>query len=249
MLTQAEGSARHVLLVDDDEQFLKAFGANLAVAGYVVTRFSSPSAALGWLTSGGAAEIAVFDWNMPEMDGAELLGAVRRAGLNVPVMFLTSLREPVFEELGLMQGAVDFVDKTKSPSIILKRLEIILGMGKGGSSAPTMTEATGSFDCGELELRVEIKRALWRGAEVKLSLGEFQLVWLLVNRGGDDVSYRELYDHIRGDGFIAGAGDEGYRANVRAMVKRIRGKFCEVDPNFNALENYAGFGYRWRIPR
>ncbi|HEY1430871.1 MAG TPA: DNA-binding response regulator, partial [Stellaceae bacterium] len=37
----------------------------------------------------------------------------------------------------------------------------------------------------------------------------------------------------------------GYRANVRTFIKRIRKKFRDVDPGFDHIENYAGFGYRW----
>ena len=40
-------------------------------------------------------------------------------------------------------------------------------------------------------------------------------------------------------------GAEGYRANVRTFIKRIRKKFRECDPEFDGIENYAGFGYRW----
>ena len=37
----------------------------------------------------------------------------------------------------------------------------------------------------------------------------------------------------------------GYRANVRAFIKRIRQKFRDVDTAFTQIENYPGFGYRW----
>jgi len=40
-------------------------------------------------------------------------------------------------------------------------------------------------------------------------------------------------------------GEIGYRANVRAFIKRIRQKFRDVDPEFTQIENYPGFGYRW----
>jgi two-component system response regulator ChvI len=50
---------------------------------------------------------------------------------------------------------------------------------------------------------------------------------------------------VKGIGFIAGTGTDGYRANVRAMVKRIRQKFKEADKHFTAIHNYPGFGYRW----
>jgi two-component system response regulator ChvI len=33
---------------------------------------------------------------------------------------------------------------------------------------------------------------------------------------------------------------------VRSFIKRIRKKFREVDPEFDHIENYPGFGYRWR---
>ena len=94
----------------------------------------------------------------------------------------------------------------------------------------------------------ESARVSWHGQRVDLTLTEFRVVDLLVKRGGKDVSYREIYDAMRGEGFHAGSGEDGYRANVRALIKRIRQKFAAVDPGFAALENYAGFGYRWNDP-
>lgn len=44
---------------------------------------------------------------------------------------------------------------------------------------------------------------------------------------------------------MAGDGTEGYRANVRTFIKRIRQRFREVDENFNRIQTYSGFGYRW----
>jgi two-component system response regulator ChvI len=60
-----------------------------------------------------------------------------------------------------------------------------------------------------------------------------------------DVPHREIYDNVRGPGFVAGDGTEGYRANVRTFIKRIRQRFREVDERFNRIQTYSGFGYRW----
>ena len=68
----------------------------------------------------------------------------------------------------------------------------------------------------------------------------------MAERAGADVDYRDIYDVVRSESFVAGHGEHGYRANVRAMVKRIRRKFTDIDPGFAALDNYPGFGYRWR---
>ena len=44
------------------------------------------------------------------------------------------------------------------------------------------------------------------------------------------------------------AGTDGYRANVRTVIKRIRNKFRALDPAFDEIESYTGFGYCWRKP-
>ena len=72
------------------------------------------------------------------------------------------------------------------------------------------------------------------------------IVAYLAENASRDVSYREIYDIVHGEGFMAGDGEVGFRTNVRAFVKRIRQKFREVDPVFSTINNYPGFGYRWR---
>lgn len=96
-----------------------------------------------------------------------------------------------------------------------------------------------------LDLRLDSSRALWRGRRIGLSLTEFRVVCRLARQRGQDVSHRELYDIIKGDGFVSGQGKDGYRCNVRAAIKRIRQKFRLVDPEFGAIRSYHGFGYRW----
>ena len=160
-------------------------------------------------------------------------------GHDVPVIFLTGHNQPIYEEAALAGGAVDFVDKSKSFSIILQRLKLALA-GAKGVPAPASDRAPSGITFAD-----DSARAYWRGQQLDLTLSEFKVVKLLVGKSGHDVSYREIYDLVRGEGFQAGAGEEGYRANVRAMVKRIRQKFRDVDPEFEGIENYPGFGYRW----
>jgi two-component system response regulator ChvI len=244
---------RHVVVVDDDPLFLSTLTLNLEDAGFDVAAFTGGAAALDHLTGSAQPDAIILDWHMPEMDGLELLQRVRAHGLGVPAIFLTSLSQPIYEELALDRGAVDFVEKSRSFAIILKRLRLITDGAKpvaaapaGEAPAPHTEAARHEAAPRALELRAESCRALWRGTEVPLTLTEFHVVALLASKTGGDVSYREIYDVVRGEGFIAGIGSEGYRSNVRTMVKRIRQKFRDLDPAFDALENYPGFGYRWR---
>jgi two-component system response regulator ChvI len=241
---------RRIVVVDDDPLFLSTLTLNLEDAGFAVTAFTGGAAALDHLSAAGEPDALILDWHMPEMDGLELLQRLRAQGLGVPAIFLTSLNQPIYEELALERGAVDFVEKSRSFAIILKRLRLITEGAKAAAPPPqaaaALTAGAPAAPGGPLELRADSCRALWHGRVVPLTLTEFHVVALLADKAGDDVSYREIYDVVRGEGFIAGIGSEGYRSNVRTMVKRIRQKFRDLDPAFDALENYPGFGYRWR---
>ena len=96
----------------------------------------------------------------------------------------------------------------------------------------------------ESDLRCDLPALLTEDLE-SADKNEFDVVAFLAENAGRDVAYRQIYDVVRGNGFVAGQGEDGYRANVRAMVKRIRRKFTQLDADFAALQNYPGFGYRW----
>jgi len=84
--------------------------------------------------------------------------------------------------------------------------------------------------------------------DLGLTIGEYNIVHLLASNVGRYVTYRAIYDRLRYQGFVAGIGNDGYRANVRTAIKRIRNKFRDLDPTFDNIENYTGFGYCWKKP-
>jgi len=233
----------HLVLTDDDELFRESLGLNLADEGYEVTSFGNGHDTLAYLQDGGEADVLLLDWRMPELTGIDVLRRLRRAGIGIPVIFLTALSDDIYEQAALEGGAVDFIDKSRRLPILLKRLELIAAGQRPVPPADPVPPAM--IRQGALELRCESHRALWGGAMVDLSLTEFRIVALLAGKAGDDVGYREIYDLVHGKDFVAGAGEEGYRANVRTLIKRIRKSFRDVDPGFAQIENYAGFGYRW----
>ncbi len=234
-----------IVLVDDDDSFRESLGLNLIDEGFVVASFAGGEAALEHFQHGGAADAILLDWRMPAMNGLEVLRALRRQGTITPVIFLTALSDDIYEETALEGGAVDFIDKSRRLSILVKRLNLICTGSRVGLEGDERQVAGDVMRVGDLELRFDTSRATWRGGEVDLTLTEFKIVSLLVLRAGEDVGYREIYDIVHGKDFAAGYGAEGYRANVRTFIKRIRKKFRDVDGAFEHILNYAGFGYRW----
>jgi two-component system response regulator ChvI len=232
-----------VVLTDDDELFRESLGLNLADEGYDVVSFANGRETVDYLESGGAADVLLLDWRMPELSGIDVLRHLRRSGIEVPVIFLTVLSDDIYEQAALEGGAVDFIDKSRRLPILLKRVELIADGQRGVARSEMSTPDF--FRQGALELKLQTHRAFWAGSMVDLSLTEFRIVALLSGKAGEDVGYREIYDLVHGKDFVAGNGEEGYRTNVRSLVKRIRKAFREVDPEFAQIENYAGFGYRW----
>jgi len=238
-----QGAIRtRVVLVDDDDLFRESLRLNLLDHDFQVTEFDDGQGALEFFSGGGRADVVLLDWRMPCVDGLTVLKTMRAGGLDFPTIFLTVLDNEIYEEAALAGGAVDFVEKSRGFSILLRRIALITE----GSKAAGGADDTSDYNLGDLKLRRDSNRAYWKERVVELTLTEFRIVALLAVDAGRDVTYREIYDLAHGKGFVAGSGMEGYRVNVRTFIKRIRQKFKDVDEQFDSIENYPGFGYRWR---
>jgi two-component system response regulator ChvI len=156
--------------------------------------------------------------------------------VNAPVVFINGLASPS-EDCGsdVIKGSVD-----AGASLSALKLAI-------SSTGPRKADlAEESVTCGNLTLHGA--RAFWNGVDLGLTIGEYKIVELLASRPGHFFTYRAIYDRLRHEGFLAGDGPQGYWANVRSAIKRVRNKFRTFDPAFDEIENYTGFGYGWRKP-
>ncbi len=154
------------MLVDDDDSFRESLGLNLIDEGFAVVSFDAGAPALEYFVGGGAADVILLDWRMPGMNGLEVLRRLRRAGSTTPVIFLTVLSDDIYEEAALEGGAVDFVDKSRRLSILVKRLQLITeGMRPLPESGEARRAPGEVIHLGPLELRFDINRAGWSGGD------------------------------------------------------------------------------------
>ncbi len=175
---------------------------------------------------GIVGEMGVIDGHMPR---SATVYALTRCEL-------IELSQPLF---------LDLVERKPGFSISVMRVLSRRLRHMNDVRRPDSMRHPASMQLGELELRFDSNRAFWKGSAIDLTLTEFRMVSLLALNPGADIPYRELYDVVHGKDFRAGTGAEGYRPNVRTFIKRIRKKFRVIDPGFDQVRNYAGFGYQW----
>jgi two-component system response regulator ChvI len=260
--TIGQAELRRVVLVESDQYYREVLTVELLRQGFAVHPFSDGASLLGSLATAADADLAVLDWDLPKMPGIQLLAQLRRQGVNLPVVFLTGKviagddhdrcllapREALnaYECMAFDQGAVDFVAKSRDRQVLVRRLRSVVELARPKTKADLPAQER--LTCDKLLLKPESSRAYWNQVDVGLTLGEYNIVHLLASKAGSFVTYRTVYDRLRYEGFIAGSGEDGFRANVRSAIKRIRNKFRACDPAFDEIENYTGFGYCWRKP-
>ncbi len=117
-----------ILLVDDHEVNLEILRRMLRRWGVKVESTTSPVEALRWLQRGDVFNIAFLDHQMPEMDGVNLALEIRRNGLSLPLILLTSQGLPDRSELQGVEFA-GLLTKPVKQSQLFDRLQTILKHG------------------------------------------------------------------------------------------------------------------------
>jgi two-component system response regulator ChvI len=237
----SEPNPIRVLLIEDNRFHRETLTNALLEQGFAVQSFGDgASAPLGALDAASDIDAIVLDWRLPRIPDVDVLARLRRQGGSFPPVLLTDLVHVANNYLAFDREANNL--KSHDVEILARYLGDVVEAWKRGDHL----RSDKAMLCGKLLLRPDFSRAYWNEVDLDLTLGEYNIVHLLASNVGRYVRYREVYDCLRHDGFIAGRGALGYRTNVRAAIKRIRGKFRALDPTFDRIENYSNFGYCWK---
>lgn len=233
--------AANIALIDDDRNILASLSIALQAEGYVTRVYADPEAALKALGE-NPADIAVCDIKMPKMDGLELLRRLREKTA-MPFIFLTSKTDELDEALGLAMGADDYIAKPFSQRLLIARIKAILRRSElnRAEALPNAEPATPreTLVRGRLEMDPDRHRVTWSGQDVTLTVTEFMILEALAQRPGVVKSRNQLMDIAYQDDVYV---DD---RTIDSHIKRLRRKFREVDPQFNAIDTLYGAGYRF----
>lgn len=235
-----------ITLVDDDENIVTSVSLALESHGHTVKAYYDGASGLAALEN-DPPDVAILDVKMPRMDGMEVLRRLRRSS-DIPVIILTSKDEEIDEILGFNLGADDYMHKPFSQRLLIERVKAVLrrsGRGEADDAAGPAGAAGAdpharALKRGKLTLDPARHESLWDGKPVKLTVTEFLLLQSLAQRPGFVKSRDNLMD--------AAYDDQVYvdDRTIDSHIKRMRKKFREVDPEFDAIETLYGVGYRYR---
>ncbi len=219
-------TARHILVVDDDNRLRRLLQRYLTEHGYHVTTAADAHEAKAALKN-FAFDMMVLDVMLPGQNGISLTGELRRR-FDLPILLLTALGETDDRVNGLSAGADDYLVKPFDPRELLLRIATIL------RRAAPLLPSRAPLRFGPFTFDPE-KAVLWRGEErVHLTDAELSLLQVLSERPGLPVSRQDLGRRSR----ISGSD----RA-VDTQIARLRRKLEPDSRRPHHLLTKRGEGY------
>ena len=220
-----------ILIVDDEPQMVRGLEDNLRFEGYQTLAAASGQEGLDLAFREGP-DLVLLDVAMPGLSGWDVLRALRRKGIDIPVVMLTARGEEADRVLGLELGADDYITKPFSLRELLARVRAVL-------RRPGPRQRMDVFQFADVRLHLRARQAFRAGAEVRLTRKEFDLLRYLVEHPGEILTRERLLDEVWGyERFPT-------TRTVDTHVLRLRQKF-ERDPERPAhILTVHGQGYRF----
>jgi len=220
-----------ILVVDDEQQILRAVRRALTARGYDVVTAADGEDALAQAEA-SVPDVVVLDLNLPGIDGMEVCRRLR-TWTRVPILILSVREDEAGKVEALDLGADDYLTKPFGVEELLARVRALLRRTRPEHAAPPRFEADG------VSIDLLARRVVRDGDDIHLTKTEWALLEALAGHPGKLLTHRWLLERVWGS---------GYQEDVevlRVFVSQLRRK-VEPNPGRPALIlTDPGVGYRW----
>jgi two-component system KDP operon response regulator KdpE len=205
--------------------------AGLSAQGFTVSEAPTGQSALDEMAL-GATDLTVLDLGLPDMDGLDVIRAVRANGSVIPIIVLSSRDDEGSKVAALDLGADDFVTKPFGIDELFARIR---------AAQRHRLQQAGErpvFRSGDLVVDLVRRVVTVRGDEIKFSKREYELLRLFVGHAGKVLTHRHILQEVWG----SDTDVQYLRIYVRALRQKI-----EPDPEQPThILTETGVGYRLR---
>ncbi len=226
-------AARRVLVVEDDPSIAFGLRINLEGEGYVVLAADDGEKGLE-LARLERPDLLILDVMLPRLNGFQVLQAIRREGLTMPIIVLSARTAEMDKITGLELGAEDYVAKPFSLAELLARVRAALRRGGRPFEQVRSVHAFG-------DVRVDlVARTVHRaGAPVEMTATEFDVLACLIEARGVALNRDAIFTRVWGP------NHHGTQRTIDNFIQQLRAKL-EPDPQRpRHLVTVRGVGYRF----
>jgi two-component system, OmpR family, response regulator RegX3 len=224
---------RAILLVEDETSISEPLAAALEGAGFNVTVAATAAAGLDEFKS-RQPDLVLLDVMLPDGDGKDVLREIR-AGSRTPVVMLTARGEEMDRVLGLELGADDYVTKPFSAAELVARIRAVLRRSSddgGGAEEATLA-------VGDVAMNLDTHTVTRAGADVELTVKEFELLRVLLQNAGKLVRRDVLVSEVWDPNWF------GSTKTVDVHVSALRRKLGDDPAAPRYIHTVRGVGFRF----
>jgi DNA-binding response OmpR family regulator len=176
-----------ILVVEDEPKVAQALRQGLESESYSVVVATSGEDGF-FLANSDPFDLVVLDVMLPGRSGIDILSAMRRRGMHIPVLLLTAKDTVADRVLGLDSGADDYLVKPFVFAELSARIRALLRRGKQDS--PVILEVD--------DLRIDLitHKARRGNRPLQLTAKEYEVLEYLMRNHGQIVSREMLGRHV-----------------------------------------------------
>jgi len=221
-----------ILVIDDEERFLRALAISLRARGYEVETATTGEAGLE-VAARVHPDLIVLDLGLPGIDGIDVLRALR-GWTAVPVIVLSARHGEPSKVDALDAGADDYVTKPFGMDELLARLRALVRRTTTAEGAPVVSTADFTLD-----LAAKTAAAA-DGTAIHLTPREWGVVEVLVRNEGKLVSQKQLLQDVWGPQY------EKETDYLRVYMAAVRRKLEPDSSRPRYFITEPGMGYRFQ---
>ena len=218
-----------ILVIEDEAEIRNMLTIFLGVEDFHTVEAANGKEALRHLV-GMKPDLAVLDLGLPDMDGQEVLKAVRQFS-NIPIIVVSARADDREVVRALDAGADDYVIKPFRAEILLARIKANLRQREERPVEDVVQNGAISMDLLRHEVRLD-------GNIVAFTPKEFALLKFFVTNKGRMLTHKQILRDVWGP---AHADDTQY---LRVYIGQVRDKLEVVPGLERCITSESGIGYR-----
>lgn len=219
--------ARKIYLVEDEKSLNILLKKYLEIEGYEVTTFADGLSAMDKIKD--LPDLWILDIMLPDIDGYELIKAIKDFNSGTPVIFMSARNEELDRVVGLELGSDDYLSKPFLPrELVIRTNRLIKMIYHTEEDVENKATTIEGYVIDEAQ-----KMVFYKDSEISLSKKEFELLGYIVNNKNIVLSREQILSKVWGEDYF------GTDRVVDDTFRRLRKKLENLK-----IETVYGFGYK-----